>query len=246
MNKNKYDNLSDFESQVKKDLLRLFENAPLSGMDKLNNLGLFLGRMQVQRIVTMAELYRLILDRHGIIMEFGTRFGYGIALLSALRGMYEPFVRSRKIVGFDTFEGFLSTTDQDHQKSAKGDFSVTKGYEDYLNELMLCHERQSPIAHIQKYEVIKGDATVEIGRYLKANPETIIAMALFDMNLYEPTKKCLQAIKGYMPKGSVVVFDQLLYHDHPGETVAFREVFGSSLQVHRTPFSSSVSYAVME
>lgn len=243
---NKYNNLSAQQQEIKDSVLELFNHCPLPDPEKLDHLGMYLGRMQMQRIITLAELYKLILNQQGIIIEFGTRWGYNVALFTMLRGIFEPYVRSRKIVGFDTFEGFLNPGGNDGEKSVKGDFGVTEGYKDYLHRLIKCLEQQSPIAHISKYELVQGDAVKEAARYLKNNPQTIIALVYFDMNLYEPTKKCLEMVRPYMPKGSVVVFDQLNYQDHPGETVAFREVFGVSQKVCRTPISSSISYIVLE
>jgi hypothetical protein len=242
----KYDYNSNQEADAKATLLKRLKDCPLPESDVLNNLGLYLTRINVQNILLLDGLYRQILDKHGIIVEFGTRWGRNLALFSALRGMHEPFVRSRKIVGFDTFEGFIHVNEKDSKKNQKGDFNVTKGYETYLDDIMASHEKLSPISHIKKYELVKGDATVKIHEYLKDNPETIIALAYFDMNLYEPTKKCLLAIKDHMTKGGIIAFDQLNFHDHPGETIALKEVFGNKYQIRRWPLSQSVSYIVLE
>jgi len=56
------------------------------------------------------------------------------------------------------------------------------------------HENESLIPHIKKFQLIKGDATVKLREYLDDNPQIIIALAYFDMDLYEPTKKCLETI----------------------------------------------------
>ena len=53
------------------------------------------------------ELYQKILNVHGVVIEFGTRWGQNLALFESFRGMYEPYNHFRKIIGFDTFEGFL-------------------------------------------------------------------------------------------------------------------------------------------
>jgi len=44
----------------------------------------------------------------------------------------------------------------------------------------------------KKIWINKGDASVEM-KYLYDNPETIIALAYFDFDLYQPTKKCLES-----------------------------------------------------
>ena len=79
-------------------------------------------------------LYRQILDVQGVVFDFGTRWGQNAALFTSFRGIYEPFNRHRRIVGFDTFEGFrgVAAEDGEGQRSRDGDFSVTPGYEQEL------------------------------------------------------------------------------------------------------------------
>ena len=110
------------------------------------------------------------------------------------------------------------------------------------------HEQEAPMSHIKKYELIKGDAVVEIDQYLHDNPETIIALAYFDFDLYKPTKKCLAAINGYLTKGSIIGFDELHLHEFPGETLALKEVFGlDKYELIRSPYSAAYqAYMVIE
>lgn len=240
----KYITSSNQEANANEVLLEGLKSFPLPN-ETLNNLSLFMNRISLQNVLLFDELYKKITNTHGIIMEFGTRTGHNLALLSSLRGIHEPFVRSRKIVGFDTFDGFIDSSKKDGKDSKKGDFNVSRNYQSYLENIMSAHEKLSPISHIKKYEIIKGDAVVNVKKYFKDNPETIIALAYFDMNLYEPTKKCLLAIKNRMNKGGIIAFDQINHHDHPGETVAFREVFGNKYAVNRWPISQSMSYIVL-
>ena len=90
----------------------------------------------------MDQLYRQIVDVHGIIIEFGTRWGQNIALFSALRGIYEPFNRHRQIVAFDTFSGFpsLHAQDRDTDIMRVGGIGVADNYVDYLTHVMQFHE----------------------------------------------------------------------------------------------------------
>jgi hypothetical protein len=89
--------------------------------------------------------------------------------------------------------------------------------------------------------------TTTLPKYLRENPETIVALAYFDLDLYEPTKKCLELIQNYVTRGSVLAFDELNHPAFPGETVALREVLG--LQKHkiiRSPLTPAQSYTVIE
>ena len=77
------------------------------------NLGLFLDSKSLSRILFMDYLYKKNIDLQGVVMEFGVRWGQNCSLFSALRGIYEPFNRHRKIIGFDTFTGFPSVSKKD-------------------------------------------------------------------------------------------------------------------------------------
>ncbi len=162
---------------------------------------------------------------------------------------YEPYNYSRKIVGFDTFEGFPSIHEKDgYRKFSKvGAYSVTENYEEHLESILNYHETESPLSHIKKYEILKGDVMVTFKEYLNKNPETIISLAYFDLDIYEPTKKCLELIKSYLTKGSVIGFDELAFKDFPGETIAFREVLGlDKYKIQRTPLNPFPSYIIIE
>ena len=66
------------------------------------------------------------------------------------------------------------------------------------------------------------------------------------MNLYKPTKDCLEAIKPRLVKGSVVAFDELNDPTCPGETQALQEVFGlNNIKLLRFRPTSRVSYFIV-
>jgi hypothetical protein len=238
------------EEAVRAELVELFRECPVPDAEILANLGLFLSSKHLSRILLMHHLYSQIVDTQGVIMEFGSRWGNNLGLFAALRGIYEPFNRHRKIVGFDTFEGFpgISEKDlQDHPQIRRGGFAVTKGYERYLERLLGVMERDHPISHIRKFEVRKGDAGTEVHRYLEENPETIVALAYFDLDIYEPTKQCIEAIRPRLFRGSVLAFDELNDHDCPGETLALMETFGlNAVKLRKYPHAARVSYFVVD
>ena len=90
-----------------------------------------------------------------------------------------------------------------------------------LGQPLLVEVRVARLAWIE-YELVKGDAPVELEAYLRAHPETIVAPAYFDLDLYEPTRKCL-------------------------ETVALQETLGlSRYRIQRSPVSGRRSFLVIE
>lgn len=226
--------------------LDLFNGCPVPENEKINHLGLFIRRQAMSRIIFMYELYKKIIGVHGVILEFGVRWGQDLALFESFRGMLEPFNYNRKIVGFDTFEGFPSISDKD-KLTREGDMGVTEKYEVYLDKMLEAHESTSPISHLKKYELVKGDATLTFKRYLDEHPETIISFAYFDFDIYEPTKICLELCRDRLTRGSIIGFDELNHPDWPGETVALKEILGlDKVRVERLPFMPTGSYIVID
>ena len=159
----------------------------------------------------MIELYKKIIGSHGDIFEFGTRWGRNISLFITLRGIFEPYNHTRKVVAFDTFSGFnkIENEDGDHESLKIGAFSVSDNYFNYFSQLLEIKEKELPINHIKKFHIIKGDVSKTTSSYINEHPQTIIALACFDLDLYKPTKDALREILPRMNKGGIIMFDEL-------------------------------------
>lgn len=240
---------SDDEIDARQGLLDLLMSSPIPKDQLLSNIGLYLDSKNLSRLLFMNHLYQQIVDVQGIAMEFGTRWGQNCALFASLRAIYEPFNRHRKIVVFDTFTGFpsVSKTDGKSDLMKIGQLTTTQNYEHHLQQVMEAQEKTNPLNHIKKFEICKGEAGQQLENYLKNHPETIVALAYFDFDLYEPTKRCLELIKPRLVKGSVLGFDELNDPDSIGETVALMEVIGlNNVRLKRFRYASRVSYYIVE
>ena len=240
---------SESEKENRRQGSNLFNNNPIPENEILSQVGIFQKRQELSKVLFLNEIYQKIINVHGSIIEFGCRWGQNLVTLSNLRGIYEPYNYNRKIIGFDTFKGFkdISNKDGDDESIEEGAFGVSKDYEFYLKELMLYHESESPLNHINKFEICKGNVCDELPKYLKKFPETIIALAYFDFDLYEPTKYSLEIIKKHLVKGSIIVFDELNDPGFPGETLALNEIMGlNNIRLQRNNFSALQSYYVYE
>lgn len=241
--------ITPHEIEIRNQILNSLRNCPIPNQELLSNLGLFLDRRTLSRIIFFNNLYLKILSIHGVIIEFGVRWGQDLALFSLLRSIYEPYNYSRKIIGFDTFGGFPGCHEKDGQDEILqvGAYNVTPNYEDYLNDLLSFHESVDFYSHIKKYELIKGDVKDTFPKYLGDNPETMVACAYFDLDLFEPTKYCLSTISDYISKGSIIVFDELCCSWFPGETLALKETLGiKNYTFHRSPYTTWPTYMIIE
>lgn len=208
---------------------------------------LFLKRQSLSRLIYYYELYQLIIDVPGVICEFGVQWGSTLSTLINLRGMYEPYNHSRHIFGFDTFEGFSTVREEDGGFASVGDYATAQRFEETLEQVLALQESFSPLSHIRKFQLVKGDASETIGPWLDQNKHAVVSMAIFDMDVYQPTRDVLQAIRPRLTKGSVLVFDELSAPNWPGETIALQEVLGlSGMRLRRHPHQSYCAYAVYE
>lgn len=227
-------------------LFGLLRGTSIPDRELLANLPLFLDGPTLSRILFMNEMYQLAMQVHGSIFEFGVRWGRDLALWVQLRGIYEPYNWNRCIVGFDTWEGYPSTDSKDGNYAGEGMYTVTEEYEKELGSILDVHESLNPLSHMKKYTLVKGDASKTIEAYFDENPHTVIALAYFDFDIYQPTKDCLQAILPRLTQGSVVGFDELNCKEDPGEVLAVMEVMGlSSVSFQHSYFSRGNCYAVV-
>jgi len=238
-------NQSEREETNRNNLFELFLANPIPPDEALFNLGLFCDRRHLMRFLYMNELYQKILGLPGVIMEFGCRWGQNEAWWTNLRGIYEPYNYTRKIVAFDTFSGFPSvdSKDGDHPIMKEGSYGVTKNYDVFLEDVLCCHENEAPIPHVKKYELIKGDVIKTLPKYLERNTHTLISFAYFDMDIYKPTLFALKAIWDKMPVGAILAFDELNHASFPGETRAVLE-FAKGRELRKSQFSTVQAYII--
>jgi hypothetical protein len=220
---------SDHEHQVRLQLGRLLASSPIPPDELADNLALYLRRQPLTDLLSVDALYRMILDIPGVIMEFGVHRGRRLAALTALRGVHEPYNPHRRIIGFDTFTGLPEVTAADATSPAAvpGRFAVDAGYPEHLRDVLDAHEDGEHLRHIRRTLLVQGDVRDTLPRYLEQNPQTLIALAYFDLDLYESTRDTLRAVLPYLSQGSVLAFDQLGHAKWPGETAALRDVLGS-------------------
>src|SRR5258708_30124685 len=145
MEKPNYTNVthgSEEQIESRKKLLELFKNTPIPDDELLVNLSLYWRSILLAKTLYLNEIYQRILHIPGIIVEFGTWWGANLALFESFRSVYEPYNWMRKVVGFDTFEGYASISPKDGNSPyvAAGGYSVTNDYEDYLKRVLDCHE----------------------------------------------------------------------------------------------------------
>lgn len=226
-----------------------YKNSIGTNVEKLANFTKYVPRQNLTYFLAKYEIFKKILNIQGSIIECGVLFGGGLMTFAQLSAIFEPINHQRKIIGFDTFSGFKKMSQKD--KGSTSEFAKQGGYAvDSLEDLKKCiklFDSNRSLNHISKVELIKGDAVQTIPKYIQDNPHIVVSLLYLDMDVYEPTKKALENFVPRMPKGSVIVFDELNSKDWVGETMAVLDTIGiRNLKIERFPFNTYMSYAVLE
>ena len=208
-------NANNFQKENRSELVKLFKEFKVSEEELMSQFGLFIRSSYLVKFLVLNDLYERIINVPGKIFEFGTRFGHNLVVFENLRAIYEPFNKTREIVGFDTFEGYKNFTEIDKESNVfvEETYQVFNNYEKYINKLLITHEKCNVMGHLfGNHQVIKGDVTLTVKDYLK-EPSTVVALAYFDMGLYKPTKIALEQIKPHLIPGSVILLDEFTWSE---------------------------------
>jgi len=196
--------------------------------------------------ITRYELFKLIADRPGVILELGVQHGQGLMSFAHIVSNVEPNHVARRIYGFDTFEGFPAVDVVDQAKAGRNDRpGRLKGDLERLQQAIADHDQDRFLGPVPRVDLVIGDVEETLSAFIDANPQLLIALVYVDLCLYRPTAAALRALWPLMPKGSVLAFDQLAFPEFPGETRAALEVIGAeALELRRFNFESQVSYLI--
>lgn len=227
---------SDKFYEKNKEIINASENFPL-----------FIRRQTLSYFLAKYELYKKTLDIKGSIIECGSFQGSSLLFFAKLTSIFEPYQINKKVISFDTYEGFPSIDKKDninHQDTKKG--YLNNSNLDLIKDSIKILDMNRFNGHINKVETIKGDATKTIPLYLKNNKHTLISLLYLDFDLYKPTKIALDHFLPRMSKGSLLVFDQLNSKRWWGETVAYLEKFSKEkVSLKQFNFDPGISYITL-
>ena len=236
------------EAEVGPAIAAIFDQSTDTTEHKLESFPRYVRRQQLKRFLALYEIFKLVLPVKGSVVECGVFRGFGVMSWAKLSAMLEPENLTRRIYGFDSFEGFPSVSDQ-HDANAvvtpsPGDLAANSY--DELQLLIEQYDKDRFLGHIPKVELIRGDVVETMPRFIETHPHLLVSLLFLDLDLYEPTRAVLRAVLPRMPKGAVLAFDELDNPIWPGETLAMLEECGTSLRLRRLEWDPYISYAVIE
>lgn len=219
---------------------------------KFRNFSRFADRRYIAKFLNHYEIYKKQLNIHGSIVDCGVNQGFSMFNWFHFSNIMEPYNSSRLIFGFDTFDGFKSV-----KKDSKidGIYSDSKRWKKFKNlqdydsllDSIDSQNKDRALPDIKKIEIIKGDATKTIPKFVKDNKFLIISLLHLDFDTYKPTEIALKEFLPRMAKGSIIAFDELNNKEGPGETIAMIEKMNiKKFKINRNYFDSYLSYVIIE
>ncbi len=215
-----------------------------------NHFPKYASRQTVTRFLARYELFKMVSDIQGCIVEGGVRDGFGLMSWAQCSAILEPVGGAfRHVYGFDTFEGFPSVHEKDLQNVMnvawqKGDLKA-ESYEELLQTIRVFDSNRF-LAQFPKVSLIRGDFLITADEFLQQNPHVLLSLLYLDFDLFEPTKKALDVFLPRMGKGSVIAFDEVNHPMWPGETLALLEGLDiRNVCIRKFPFEPNISYIVL-
>jgi hypothetical protein len=239
---------TEVEGQVGQEIARIFSASPDDLETKLENFPKYIRRQKVTRFIALYEIFKKILSVKGSIVECGVYRGFGLMTWANLSAVLEPNNLTRRIYGFDTFEGFDSVSELDKSgvyAPSEGELQADS-YEELL-ELTKIYDSNRFLGHIPKIHLIKGDVTQTVPKFIDENKHLVVSLLFLDLDLYEPTRIAIEYFVPRMPKGAIIAFDELDNPIWPGETTALLEKIGlNKLKIERLEFDPYIGFAEVD
>ena len=228
---------------------KCFDSNPTSWETKIENFPKYVRRQNMTRFLALYEIFKRTINVKGSVIECGVNHGFGVMTWAKLSAILEPVNLMRRVYGFDTFEGFPGLSEADMSAASShvktGDLAADS-YEE-LNELISVFDSTRFLGHVNKVNLIKGDATKTMPQFVQDNPHVVVSLLFLDFDIYEPTKVALETFLPRMPAGAVIAFDELDNPLWPGETLAMLETLAKRrLKIERLDFDPYIGFAVLD
>ena len=235
------------EEEVGPALAQAFEASHDSVEARLENFPRYTRRKTITRFITFYELFKFALPVKGSVVECGVFRGFGLMTWAHVSAVLEPANLTRRIYGFDSFEGFPSVSDHDsntRKTPAPGELKADSY--DELSRLISIYDQDRFLGHVDKVHLVKGNVVDTVPHFVQENPQLVVSLLFLDVDLYEPTKTAIEHFLPRMPKGSVLALDQLDNPIWPGEARAVLDTVGiGNLALKRFEWDPYVAYAIL-
>jgi len=239
---------TESEQQVGRRMEAIFSTSADTVEARLENFPKYVRRQHLKRFLALYEIFKLAMPVKGSVVECGVFRGFGIMSWAKFSAMLEPENLTRRIYGFDSFQGFPSTSTADDNPVARPEpGALSADSYDELQALIVEYDLDRFLGHIPKVQLIKGDVVETIPAFVAEHRHLVVSLLFMDVDLFEPTRVALEHFVPRMPRGAVLAFDELDNPMWPGETLALLSTLGiRNMRLQRLEWDPYISFAVLD
>ena len=237
-------NYSERDTQLSNRLTSIIGNQGYSLAEILRYWPAYIQRRTLPRFLAHYELFKKTIELPGCIVELGVYRGASFFTWANLLETFNTNDRAKKIYGFDHFEGLHPDHFQDDKdglrdgRDGKHDWAYQTPAE-HMRALTALHNDDNLLPGVERCVLVEGDVYESVPRFLEENPGLRISLLYFDLDLYGPTKFCLEYLYPLVVPGGIVCFDEYGLIPWEGESRAVDEYFSDEARpkLYRMPFS---------
>ena len=231
MKRSKFDGIKNFsfDDKFERELQDHFIKNNLSALDILKNFPIYARRISLKKFLAHYELFRIIKDLPGDIVELGVFQGRSLLTWGNFLEIFNMGDRQKQVFGFDNFSGFEFLSEKDGPKNkefgkVKTGFNASED-ESVLRGAINLFDKDRFVPYKPRIKLIKGDICETLDKFVKENSGLRISLLHFDCDLYNPTLYGLKMLWPLVVNGGVVVFDEYGIRPWEGESNAVDEFF---------------------
>lgn len=212
--------------------------------DVLESFAIYTRRINVTRFLAHYELFRMVKDIPGCIVECGVFQGNSLFAFANFLEIFSPGDRIRHVIGFDSFRGFERFSPEDgpeypNRSKVIGGWNPS-AFHECFQRFVDVHTADQFVPHAKRIFIEEGDVAETIPRYVERNPGLRISLLHLDIDLYAPTMTALEHLYPRVVPGGLVVLDEYGMTEWGGESKAFEEYFGERQpRMQKFPWTST-------
>lgn len=192
----------------------------------------YIRRYQMKRFLAHYDLFKMVIDVPGYIVELGVYRGVSLLTWAKLAEIFLTTDTNRMVYGFDSFAGLTDFGDKDGKMvpetgKVPGGWSAGKVQDEVEQLIALCNADLVLQRRMPRVKLVTGDLADTLPQFLLDNPGVRISLLHFDVDLYKPTKIGLDLLYDRVVPGGVIVFDEYGLVPWEGETNAVDEFFAA-------------------
>lgn len=194
---------------------------------------------RVAKLVYQYEIYKMIKNIPGDVVEFGVFKGSSLIKFLTFREILENN-SSRKFYAFDAFGKFPRSKTKKFDEEFIKKFEKDAGHGIKIKKLQSILQKKG----FKNFELIKGDINLTALDFLKKNKSIKISLLHLDLDTYFVTRKILEKFFNNVVKKGIILIDD--YNVSEGVTRAIDEFLKGKkdIQLRKLSYYKQPSYII--